>query len=244
MSPPQIRLGSPLSGCGGLQPEINPKVLLPCFSIVRLLNPPMLSFHPESVQLALDLAHTTLTGALSIASVLGATRFAGRTRVSDMGASQSSMHSETQKLKTILVVFATFSLALLSINITSHSSDAPPIHVILVIPFVLEKITVLITPAIPSLFDTLNAWLGRFHTESAEITTEANREVDSLDDIGFAIISIDRIPVNVTGHFNDIFLGQHETFGQVALRRPRISESNYPDAVRVRIEFWRTSPKG
>ncbi|KAG8961227.1 hypothetical protein FRC00_012912 [Tulasnella sp. 408] len=40
------------------------------------------------------------------------------------------------------------------------------------------------------------------------------------------------MPVNVTGHFNDIFLGKHASFGKVVLRRPRLSESNYRDAER------------
>lgn len=150
-----------------------------------------------------------------------------------------SFHPESFQL----AVFATFSLALLSRNITSHSSDDPPIHVVLVIPFVVEKVIVLIIPAIPSLLDTLNVWLGRFSTESADITTEGDCEASTLDDIGFAIISIDRIPINVTGHFNDIFLGQHETFGQVALRRPRVSESNYPDTIRVRTELGEHLPR-
>lgn len=50
--------------------------------------------------------------------------------------------------------------------------------------------------------------------------------------IGYDITSLDPIPFNVTGHFNDIFLGYHKTFGQVALRRPRISGDNYADAIR------------
>ncbi|KIO23052.1 hypothetical protein M407DRAFT_27476 [Tulasnella calospora MUT 4182] len=118
----------------------------------------------------------------------------------------------------------------MSINVTSHSaSSAPPIHVIHIIPFVIGQVIIFIIPVIPSLFNTLSFWLGTISTESKGIAALANQE---LDDIGFAIVSIDRMPINVTGHFNDIFLGQHASFGQVALRRPRISESNYRDTIR------------
>ncbi|KAG8943048.1 hypothetical protein FRC04_003259 [Tulasnella sp. 424] len=56
---------------------------------------------------------------------------------------------------------------------------------------------------------------------------------------------MDPVPINVTGHFNDIFLGYHETFGQVALRRPRISDSNYADAIRsIRGERQFTGIRG
>lgn len=52
--------------------------------------------------------------------------------------------------------------------------------------------------------------------------------------IGSLITSIDPTPINVNGHFNDIFLGYHRIFGQVALRRPRTSERNHADTIRVR----------
>ncbi|KIO22674.1 hypothetical protein M407DRAFT_27782 [Tulasnella calospora MUT 4182] len=68
--------------------------------------------------------------------------------------------------------------------------------------------------------------------DSRGIAAVGNHEAFTLEDIGFAIISIDRMPINVTGHFNDIFLGKHASFGQVALRRPRVSESNYRDTMR------------
>ncbi|KAG9025484.1 hypothetical protein FS837_004920, partial [Tulasnella sp. UAMH 9824] len=143
---------------------------------------------------------------------------------------------EKKTTKRALAVFAIFSIciALLSTNTTSHSGpNLAPIHVVLIIPFVVDEVIVVIIPAILSLCDTLNIWFRRLSTELKVITGVSDREARSPDDIGFAIVAIDRIPINVTGHFNDIFLGRHVSFGPVALRRPRISEGNYIDTMRL-----------
>lgn len=225
----------PLSCRNGRQPQIVTEVLLPSLLIARFLTPPTLLFYPESFQLVLSLA--ALTSALSVALVLGVTRFVNGIRYSVIEAPRSLIEPEKEITKRALAVFATFSVALLSINTTSHSaSDLAPVHVILIIPFVVDEVIVAIIPAIPSLLHTLHIWFRRLSTELKVISGLGNREACSPDDIGFAIVSIDRIPINVTGHFNDIFLGRHVSFGQVALRRPRISEGNYRDTMRVRTE--------
>lgn len=82
-------------------------------------------------------------------------------------------------------------------------------------------------------YQLLRCVLGMYRGDPGGIAAPECKE-PSNEGIGSVITSMDPVPINVTGHFNDIFLGYHETFGQVALRRPRISDSNYADAIRVR----------
>lgn len=194
--------------------------------------------YPVRFQWVFNLAHATLTNALSATSVLTAARFVSTTGHLVIGTPPYWIHLEKNTLKQILAVFLTFCIAFMSINVTSHfASYTPPIHVILIIPFVVERVIVFIIPVTPSLLNTLIFWLGTVPAESRGIAVLGSQDPCPLDDIGFAIVSIDRMPVNVTGHFNDIFLGEHASFGKVVLRRPRLSESNYRDAERVRAEF-------
>lgn len=201
---------------------------LPCLQILYL----------GRFQSVLNLAHAASTNALSAASLLTAARFVSTTGHLVIGTPPYWIHLEKNILKQIMAVFLTFCIAFMSINVTSHfATYTPPIHVILIIPFVVERVIVFIIPVTPSLLTTLSFWLGTAPAESKGIAVLSSQEPCPLDDIGFAIVSIDRMPVNVTGHFNDIFLGRHASFGKVVLRRPRLSESNYRDAERVRTEF-------
>ncbi|KAG8910965.1 hypothetical protein FRC00_007248, partial [Tulasnella sp. 408] len=57
-----------------------------------------------------------------------------------------------------------------------------------------------------------------------------------IDDIGLAITWLSSMPVNVNGHFCDVFEGIHVAVGKVALKRPRISMADYYDGVARRFE--------
>ncbi|KAG8974853.1 hypothetical protein FRC05_006786 [Tulasnella sp. 425] len=56
------------------------------------------------------------------------------------------------------------------------------------------------------------------------------------DDIGRAITWISPFPINLNGHFCDLYEGMHLTAGKVALKRPRISATGYDDVVVRRFE--------
>lgn len=58
-----------------------------------------------------------------------------------------------------------------------------------------------------------------------------------IEDIGDCITVTSNQPSNVTGHFCDLFVGTHTTYGKVALKRPRIAREDYTtEAIRVSAE--------
>lgn len=55
-------------------------------------------------------------------------------------------------------------------------------------------------------------------------------------DLESLIDSVSPVPVNVSGHFGDLFQGVYNVIGKVALKRPRIAETAYGDDVIRRFE--------
>ncbi|KAG8920395.1 hypothetical protein FRC01_000789 [Tulasnella sp. 417] len=71
---------------------------------------------------------------------------------------------------------------------------------------------------------------------SLKASLSATDSTTPPDDIGLAITWISPTPVQVNGHFCDVFEGTHVKAGKVALKRPRIGLAGYDDVVVRRFE--------
>lgn len=62
---------------------------------------------------------------------------------------------------------------------------------------------------------------------------------EPMEDIGKSITTLSEYPSNVTGHFCDLFVGNHIAHGKVALKRPRIKQAEYTsEDVRVSTSYF------
>lgn len=58
-----------------------------------------------------------------------------------------------------------------------------------------------------------------------------------LEDISHSVSVSNDQPADITGHFCDLFVGMHVTYGKVALKRPRLKHQDYTNEdVRVSVD--------